>query len=428
MSSICFSIGRREANQCTLRKRYNPHELFHVMQHQNSRIFSTEDAKQLAKRRLPRLIFDFIEGAAGREIGANRNVSQFDDVMLQPRVMADVSARSLSTTLLGQSYDIPFGIAPMGMCNLIHPRADQSLANAANTIGFPLCLSSAASTSIEKMAELAGSNAWFQLYFGASIDASLALVERARTAGYDTLVLTVDVPQVSRRLRDLRNGFAVPFKMTPRAVWDFATHPKWSLSTLAAGAPRPMNFTDDKGTSRFNRGANRSGADWQFLQVLRETWQGKLIVKGVTSGVDAQRIQSLGADAIYVSNHGGRQLDSVPPAIRLLPLIRAAVGPDYPLLFDSGIRNGEDIVKALALGANLVMLGRPALFALGAEGEAGLNALLKCIAEDISVVMAQLGLTSIDQIGPEAIFSTQSAQHNAAKTEIHSALRVAAKS
>jgi len=374
------------------------------MTQQRSELFSTEDARRLARRRLPRLVFDFVEGAAGREVGTARNMSQFDSVMLQPRVMADVGQRSLITEVMGQSYKVPFGIAPMGMCNLVHPKADRSLAKAAKAMDFPLCLSSAASTSIEDMADMAGSHAWFQLYFGASKEASLALVDRARAVGYDTLVLTVDVPQVSRRVRDLRNGFAVPFAMTPRAFMDFATHPRWSLSTLAAGAPRPMNFINSEGGNSFDRGASRAGADWAFLKVLRETWKGKLIVKGVTSAADASRIRGLGADAIYVSNHGARQLDSVPPAIRLLPLIRAAVGPDLPLLFDSGIRNGEDVVKALALGADFVMLGRPALFALGAEGARGLNALLSCFATDISVVMAQLGITSIRQLGPDVIF------------------------
>jgi isopentenyl diphosphate isomerase/L-lactate dehydrogenase-like FMN-dependent dehydrogenase len=397
------------------------------MTRQSSRIFSTEDARRLARRRLPRLVFDFVEGAAGREIGTARNVSQFDDVMLQPRVMVDVAQCSLATELLGQTYKVPFGIAPMGMCNLVHPGADTSLANAAKVMGFPLCLSSAASTSIEDMARMAGPRAWFQLYFGASQEASLTMVDRARSAGYDTLVLTVDVPQVSRRVRDLRNGFTVPFAMTPRAFWDFATHPRWSLSTLAAGAPRPMNFTDKDGSITFDRGASRSGADWAFLEALRDKWKGKLIVKGVTSAADARRIRSLGADAIYVSNHGGRQLDSVPPAIRLLPLIRAAVGPEFPLLFDSGIRNGEDIVKALALGADFIMIGRPALFALGAAGPAGLNTLLKCLETDVSVVMAQLGVKSISQLGSNVVFDDTALKSDDPKARTRAAFQRAAR-
>ncbi len=397
------------------------------MTQQSSRIFSTEDAERLAKRRLPRLIYDFVQGAAGREVGAARNVAAFDSVMLQPRVMADVGQFSLATELMGQSYKVPFGIAPMGMCNLVHPKADASLANAAKAMDFPLCLSSAASTSIEDMARMAGSLAWFQLYFGDSVAASFAMVDRARTAGYDTLVLTVDVPQVSRRVRDHRNGFTVPFAMTPRAFWDFASHPRWSLSTLAAGAPRPMNFTGSNGSSTFDRGASRSGADWSFLKTLRDKWLGKLIVKGVTSTADARQVQSLGVDAIYVSNHGGRQLDSVPPAIQLLSLIRAAVGPEFPLLFDSGIRNSEDIVKALALGADFIMIGRPALFALGAEGAVGLNALLNCLETDIRVVMAQLGVTSISQLGPDIISKGTALNSNDPKTTNRAALQLAAK-
>jgi L-lactate dehydrogenase (cytochrome) len=398
------------------------------MQHRKSQVFSTEDARRLARQRLPHLVFDFVEGGAGREIGMARNVSCFDTIQLQPRVMADVAERSLATSFMGQDYNVPFGIAPMGMCNLAHPKADRSMAELATRTGFPLCLSSAASTSIEDMGRMAGTRAWFQLYFNTSTQISLAMVERALAAGYETLVLTVDVPQVSRRVRDLRNGFAMPFRMTPRAFLDFATHPRWSLQRLVAGAPQPMNFVDSKGVPKFDRGASRSGADWSFLQVLRDAWPGKLIVKGVTSPLDARRVSSLGADAIYVSNHGGRQLDSVPPAIRLLPLIRDAVGPDFPLLFDSGVRNGEDIVKALALGANFVMIGRPALFALGGEGAKGLNALFQCFAEDISVVMAQLGVRTIDQLKSNVVFDARTAPKDDPALRTPTSLHVARKS
>ena len=376
----------------------------------NSHIFSTEDARRIARKRLPRMVFDFIEGAAGREVGVSRNEAAFDNIMLQPRVMENVSQRSLTASILDQSFNIPFGVAPMGMCNLACPNADRFLAEMANKFDFPVCLSSAASSSIEDMAKWAGHRAWFQLYFSSSEEASMSMVDRALKAGFETLVLTVDVPQVSRRVRDLRNGFNLPFSMTPRAFWDFATHPRWSLRTLTAGAPSPRNFVDKDGNTKFNRGGNRAGANWDFFQLLRKKWPGKLIVKGVTSTEDAQRVQSLGADAIYVSNHGGRQLDSVPPTIQLLPLIRSEVGSDFPLLFDSGVRNGEDVVKALALGADFVMLGRPALLALGAEGVTGLNALLKCFTEDISVVLAQLGMTSINDLKENVIFNMKAAQ------------------
>ncbi len=243
------------------------------------------------------------------------------------------------------------------------------------------------------------------------------MVARAQSAGYKTLILTVDVPQVSRRLRDLRNGFSMPFRIGPRQFLDFALHPRWSLTTLLNGVPKPRNFIKKDGTSGFDRAASRAGADWAFLERLRAQWGGQLIVKGVTSAEDAVRIQSLGADAIYVSTHGGRQLDSTPAAIDLLPAIRAAVGSGMPLIFDSGVRNGEDVVKALALGANFVMIGRPALFALGAEGPAGVTALLNCFREEISTTLAQIGLADIDSVTSEALYHPSS-DNNKSKTVI----------
>jgi isopentenyl diphosphate isomerase/L-lactate dehydrogenase-like FMN-dependent dehydrogenase len=368
-----------------------------------SRIFDAGDAHRLARKRLPRLVYDFIEGAAGLEVSAMRNTRRFDDIMLQSRVMADVAERSIKTELLGRSYDRPFGVAPMGMCNLACPSADAYLGALAKQRNLPVCLSSAASSTIEDMRHWDEGNAWFQLYFGQSLDHSLALVDRARSAGYDTLVLTVDVPQVSRRTRDLRNGFTMPFAIGPKQFLDFALHPRWSFATLRNGAPSPKNFETPSGTS-FNRHASRAGADWAFLDRLRGLWKGKLIVKGVTSPTDAMRIRSAGADAVYVSNHGGRQLDSAPAAIDLLPPIRAAVGPEYPLIFDSGLRSGEDVIKALALGADFVMFGRPLLHALAAEGLIGLNALIDAIEGDISVAMAQIGVKTISQIDKNCLW------------------------
>ena len=386
-------------------------------------IFSTEDAVRLARHRQPRLVFDFIEGGAGREVASSRNQSRFDEITLQPRVMADVGTRSLRKSILGCGYDLPFGIAPMGMCGLAWPGADRALAAAARDFNIPVCLSSAASTTIEEMREWAGENSWFQLYAGSSEAQSLALVERARAAGYETLVLTVDVPQVSRRLRDLRNGFSMPFRMRLRQFMDFATHPRWSLATLMHGAPKPANFVSDGGQVHFDRSASRAGADWAFLDRLRALWPGKLVIKGVTSAQDALRIQQAGADAIYVSNHGGRQLDSAPAAIDCLPQIRSAVGDDYPLIFDSGVRNGEDIVKALAMGADFVMLGRPMLFALGAEGARGLNSLVGILAEDVSLALAQTGLNDINTVSAAILENELTALRPASPVAIETSIK-----
>ncbi len=386
-------------------------------------MYSTEDARRGAQRRLPRLVFDFIDGAAGREAGAQRNEVRFDDIYLQPRVMENVASRSLATEILGQKFDVPFGIAPMGMCNLVCPGADRILCKAAVQRAMPVCVSSAASSTLEDMREWAGNRAWFQLYYGQSEEASLAAVERAAEAGYDTLLLTADVPQVSRRVRDQRNGFNVPFTLTLTSFLDFAFHPRWSVSTLAAGIPSPKNM--GKG-DQFVRGASRAGADWEFLAKLRKTWQGNLIVKGITSAWDALRVRDAGVDALYVSNHGGRQLDSVPPAIDLLPRVREAVGKDMPLLFDSGVRNGEDVVKALALGADFVMLGRPVLFALGAAGEQGLSSMLDCYTKDTDAAIAQLGITSVAGLWSGVLYEPGTAAREGMSNLSHS-LKVAAR-
>lgn len=345
-------------------------------------------------------MFDFVDGATGRETGAQKNVMAFDRIELRPRVMVPTDGRNLSTKVFGRTYSCPFGIAPMGMCNLIWPGADAMLARLAKRCDIPLGVSFASSTTLEEMRDWAGPNAWFQLYVQGEADAALAMAERASKAGYEVLVLTVDVPKVSRRVRDLRNGFTVPFRIGARQFLDFAAHPHWSLATLRHGAPAPQNF---QGSTGFDRTASRAGADWAFLDRLRDAWQGTLVVKGVMTAEDAVRIRDAGADAVWVSNHGGRQLDAAPPAILALPHIREAVGADYPLIFDSGIRQGEDVVRALALGADFVMLGRPVLYAIGAEGETGLIAYFDALKDELDIALAQLGLSDVNQIGRAVI-------------------------
>lgn len=360
---------------------------------------SVEDARQRARRALPRMVFDVIDGAAGREFGADANCADLARIRLQSRVLGDVSRRSQKTRMLGTEFDHPFGIAPMGTCNLARPGADLALARAAKRANMPLCVSTGASTAIETMMEASEGRAWFQLYAPSTAESAFRLVGRARAAGCRHLVLTADVPQLGRRYRDMRNGFRIPLRIGPRQAVDFALHPRWSLATLAAGAPKPVHF----GREGFDRNANRATADWDFLDRLRDRWTGTLTVKGVMSADDALRICDAGADAVWVSNHGGRQMESAQAACRALPAIREAVGPDYPLIFDSGVRSGEDIVKALALGADLAMLGRPFLYAAAAGGARTIEAMTDTLAAEIDIAMAQIGVTEIANIGRDSL-------------------------
>ena len=352
----------------------------------------------MARRRMPRMMFDFVDGAAGLEQAKRLNREALDQIHLQPRVLINVDNRNLKKTFLGRRWDLPFGIAPMGMCDLAWPGADKILAAAAVRHNIPLCLSTMASSSIEDIYRQAGENAWFQLYVGQSEALAMELVSRAEAAGYSALILTVDVPQVAPRLRDLKNGFGVPFRIGPKQFLDFATHPRWSIQTLLTGVPHFANVSVNTKGKTFNRNAGRGLVDWDFLNRLRDHWPKSLIIKGVLSPEDAKRLRDAGVDAIYISNHGGRQLDSAPPAIRMLPLIRKAVGPDYPLLFDSGIRNGEGVIKALALGADFVMLGRPFLYGVGAAGEQGVQSVIELLSNEISVTLAQLGRPNIEDV------------------------------
>lgn len=356
-------------------------------------IHSSADARRLARKRLPWMVFDYIDGAAGAETGALRNRAAFDAITLRPRILRNVSDRSLSVPLFGQATKAPFGISPMGMCNLSGPGADMMLARLAARENVPLGVSTVASTAMEPLIEAAQGNAWFQLYFSGDGDGTFKLVNRAKAAGYKTIVLTVDVPEVGRRPRELRHGFTMPFKIGPKQFIDFALHPQWSLATLFKGRPQMANFAMEG--YAFDRTESRARADWDTLSKLRDMWDGTLVVKGVLDAQDAIALKNKGVNAVQVSSHGGRQLESAPCPITALADIRAAVGPDYPLFFDSGLRSGEDVVKAYAQGANFAFLGRILQFAIAAGGEAGLAELWSVLKTETSITLAQIGQTSL---------------------------------
>lgn len=366
-----------------------------------SGIHSSADARRLARRRLPRMVFDYIDGAAGNETGAERTRKAFDTLELRPRILRDVSNRSLAVPLFGKTAKAPFGISPMGMCNLSAPGADLMLARLAAREHVPLGVSTVASTAMEPLIEAAEGHAWFQLYFSGDGTGTFKLVERAKAAGYETIILTVDVPEVGRRPRELRHGFTMPFRIGPKQFVDFALHPRWSLETLFKGRPEMANF--DMPGYTFDRTESRARADWGTLNRLRQMWPGKLVVKGVLDAEDAQLLKDAGVDAIQVSSHGSRQLESAPCPILALAEIRQAVGNGFPLFYDTGLRSGDDVVKAFHQGADFTFLGRILQFAIAAGGEAGLADLWQVLKTETSITLAQLGQTALkDDNSPAA--------------------------
>ena len=369
----------------------------------SKKIHSLEDARKLAKKRLPKMFFDFVDGAAGDEKLCELNSTALDQIRLEPKVLRNVEKRNLSKEFLNIKYDLPFGFAPMGMCNLTWPGADTMLAKESVINNIPTCVSMASSTSLEKMFELTEGNSWLQLYIFQDEDFVMELLERAEKTGYKALILTVDVPIQFRRAKDDKNGFTVPFKIGPKQFFDFATHPNWSISTLFNGIPKPMNYETSKNGNKFVRSESRGSTDWETLKRIRNTWDGKLVVKGVMSQQDALKIKDEGADAIQVSNHGGRQLESATSAINALPLIRETLGKEFPLIFDSGVRSGGDIVRALAFGADYVMIGRPLMYAIGADGARGLRKIIEIIIGELSTTLGLVGLTDINEITSDIV-------------------------
>ena len=365
----------------------------------SQKIFSIKDARELSRKRLPKLVFDFIDGASGDEKLAEINSRALDQIRLEPKVLRNVEKRSLKKKVLGYEFDFPFGFAPMGMTNLSWPGADSMLAAESARNNIPTCVSMASTTTLEKMYELSEGHSWMQLYIFQDENFVMELLDRAKNTGYEVAILTVDVPVLSRRTRDDKNGFSYPFKIGPKQFFDFATHPTWSLSTLLSGIPKPMNYVTSKsGDGIFKRKESRGSTDWDTLKRVRDKWKGKLIIKGVMSPDDAKQIKEAGADAIQVSNHGGRQLDSATAAINMLPLVRKSVGSDFPLIFDSGIRSGSDIVRALAFGADYAMIGRPVMYAMGADGKKGLRRIVEIIKEEASTTLGLVGLNDINDV------------------------------
>ncbi|TDE08882.1 alpha-hydroxy acid oxidase [Jiangella asiatica] len=363
------------------------------------------DLRRVARLRTPRSVFDYTDGAAEAEISLRRARSLFAHLELRPSILHDVSEVDPTTTILGAPSAQPFAFAPTGFTRMMNHEGESAVVRVADRIGIPYALSTMGTTSIEDVAAAAPrARKWFQLYVWKDRSSGEDLVKRAAAAGYEALMLTVDVPVAGARLRDVRNGFTIPPTLTLKTVLDAAAHPAWWINLLTT---KPLHFaslSEWQGTvaellnQLFDPTMTIEDLAW-----LRSIWSGPLIVKGIQTVEDARRVVDAGADAIVLSNHGGRQLDRAPVPLRILPEVAAAVGDDTEIYLDTGILSGADIVAALALGADACLVGRAYLYGLMAGGERGVARAAEILTTEVRRTMQLLGVRTVDELNPDHV-------------------------
>jgi len=374
--------------------------------------YNIADLRLMAQRRLPKGLFEFVDRGTEDEVSLRYNRAVFERIRFKPRTLVDVSKRSQEITLFGQKHKMPLVIAPTGTAGLMWYRGEIELARAAAAAGIPFTLATGSTTAMERIAEeVSGIPLWFQLYMWPDRNLSHQLVERARAAGFKALVVTVDGTMSGNREYNLRNGFTIPFSFTRRNVTDVLMHPRWMLGVLAryvmtSGMPRYENYPSEikyRVTARpMGRSMMRNDSlTWDDLRVLRKMWPNLLLVKGILHPQDAESAVDCGADGVIVSNHGGRNLDGIISPMEVLPEIVDAVGKRTTVLVDSGFRRGTDVVKALAMGARAVQIGRSTLYGVAAGGEAGAARALTIFRDEIDRVLALIGCRSIAELTTE---------------------------
>lgn len=361
------------------------------------------DLKWRAKRRLPKFVWEYLDSGTGVEATKSRNRAALDRVGFMPSILHGAIEPDVSTTFLGHDFAQPFGVAPLGMSGLIWPGAEPLLAQAAAQAGLPYCMSTVASVSPEDIAPHLGNSTWFQMYPPKSEDIRGDLLERARLAGFTTLVLTVDVPVASRRERQTRSGLTQPPRLTPRLLAQIAMRPTWAAGIARTGMPHMRTLDKYITGAQANLPPTahigyllRTSPDMDYVRWLRDHWDGPFILKGVMRAEDVEPLEQIGIDALWISNHAGRQFDGTVATIEALPAIRAATS--LPLVFDSGIESGLDILRAIALGADFVMLGRGFHFALAALGAEGPAHLIDLLTKDMQANMGQLGAHRLSEL------------------------------
>ena len=369
---------------------------------------SIEDLRDRARRRIPHFAFEYLDSATGDESAHQRNQNDLDAVQLNPDVLRGPQEVDLTTEFLGRSYSLPFGIAPVGMSGVMWPGAEAMLAREAVAANIPYCMSSMANATPEELAQHLGNNGWFQLYPPGDIEIRKDLLARVADAGFHTLVLTVDVAVASRRERQRKAHVTQPPKTTPRIILNCATKPFWSVAMLdrirTHGWPRIQTLEKYADVRATRPGTDHIGyklriaPDLDYLRWLRDHWDGPLIVKGIIDAGQVPDILGAGADGLWVSNHGGRQFAAAPSSIGALPRVRELAGPDVPILFDSGVRSGTDILRAIALGADFVMLGRAWHWGVAALGEPGAAHVTEILRDGLACDMGQMGIGRLAEV------------------------------
>ena len=360
------------------------------------------DLRARARRRLPRFVWEYLDSGTGTEATTLRNRAALDRVLLDPSILHGEITPDPGAEFLGQRMELPVGMAPVGMSGLVWPDAERLLARAAAAAGIPYTLSTVASRTPEDVAPDLGPKAWFQMYPPRDPEIRADMLRRARAAGFGVLVLTVDVPVGSRRERQVRSGLTQPPRLTPRLMAQVAMRPAWAAGMARGGMPRMRLIDDYAGRTKglpSNRHAGyllRTAPDWAYLRWLRAHWDGPMVVKGVLRPADAAALEAEGVDAVWISNHAGRQFDAAPATIEVLPAIRAACG--LPLIMDGGVEGGLDILRAVALGADFVMMGRGWHYALAALGGQGPGHLAAVLRADLEANMGQLGISRLAEV------------------------------